>query len=285
MLERPLIPMMRIGGWTPTVKHVFILLVVIVYVLSFLETGTNPKVFIEGLPMMGEFAASMFPPHFIDWDAAYYYNREADLPFLLDKAVETIQMAVVGTFLAVIFGFLLAMFAARNISPNVFVYQVARTICDSCRGISELVWALLFVAMLGLGPFTGILALAVHNTGALGKYFSEAIEAIDVGVLEAVEASGATRTQVFFHGVMPALGALFMSYILYYFEHNLRQATVLGVVGAGGIGTSLLLSMTYFNFDKVLTIVMIMLCLVIITDRLSGFIRKRLLGGEILTVA
>ena len=285
MLNHPLIPMMRIGGWTPTVKHVFILLVVIVYVLSMLETGTNPKAFIEGLPMMGEFVGKMFPPHFIDWDAPYYYNRDADIPFLLEKAVETIQMAVVGTFLAVIFGFLLAMVAARNISPNIFVYQAARTICDSFRGISELVWALLFVSMLGLGPFTGIMALAVHNTGALGKYFSEAIEAIDVGVLDAVEASGATRTQVFFHGVMPELGALFMSYILYYFEHNLRQATVLGVVGAGGIGTSLLLSMTYFNFEKVLTIVMIMLSMVIVTDWLSGIIRKRLIGGEMVMVA
>ena len=285
MLNHPLIPMMRIGGWTPTVKHVFILLVVIAYVLSMLETGTNPKAFIEGLPMMGDFVVSMFPPHFIDWDAPYYYNREANMSFLLEKAVETVQMAIVGTFLAVIFGFLLAMVAARNISPNVFVYQLARTICDSFRGISELVWALLFVSMVGLGPFTGILALAVHNTGALGKYFSEAIEAIDVGVLEAVEASGATRTQVFLHGVMPELGALFMSFILYFFEHNLRQATVLGVVGAGGLGTSLLLSMTYFNFDKVLTIIMIMLSMVLITDWLSGIIRKKLVGGDLVMVA
>ena len=268
-----------------TIKYLFIVCVVAIYITAMWQTDSNPKAFIEGLPDMIKFVGLMFPPHVIDWNAPYFYNAESNFPAILTATVETIQMAVMGTVLAVVFGFLLAMFAARNITPNVFVYQSARTICDAGRGISELVWALLFVAMVGLGPFTGILALTVHNTGVLGKYFSEAIEAIDVGVIESVQSSGATRTQVFFHGIMPELSALFLSYILYNFEHNLRQSTVLGVVGAGGIGLELLLAIRYFNFDTVLTIMIIILAMVVVTDRLSGVIRKRLVGGEILVVA
>jgi phosphonate transport system permease protein len=258
--------------------------VIAVYIVAFWQTGTDPVTLALGLPDMAMFLASMFPPHFLAWDQPYFYNQESEFQYVLLAAVETFQMAVLGTVLAVVFGFVAAMFAARNITPNIFIYQGTRTLCDGFRGISEVVWALLFVAMVGLGPFTGVLALAVHNTGALGKYFSEAIEAIDEGILESVEASGASRTQVFFHGIIPELGTLFMSYILYYFEHNLRQAMVLGIVGAGGIGIELLLAMKYFNFHKALSVIILMLVMVIVTDRLSGMIRKRLVGGELVVV-
>ncbi len=284
MGEHPVISQKRPRFWGGGVKGAVTLLVLGVYALSFWQTGTNPKALIEGLPQMGEFIWKMVPPNFIDWQAPYFYNVESDLPGIFDKAVQTVQMAVMGTVFAVIGGLMLSFIAARNINPNPFVYQAARFTCDALRGISELVWALLFVAMVGLGPFAGVLALTVHSIGALGKYFSEAIETIDAEVIESVQSSGAGRVQVYAHGVFPELRPLFMSYILYYFEHNLRQATVLGVVGAGGIGLELLLSIQYFNFDKVLTVVMVMLAMVIATDRLSGVIRKRLVGGEILVV-
>ena len=258
--------------------------IIAVYIIAFWQTETDPVMLILGLPDMVKFFANMFPPHFFGWDQPYFYNKESEFQYVLLAAMETFQMAVLGTVIAVVFGFILAMLAARNITPNVFVYHGVRTLCDGFRGSSEVVWALLFVAMVGLGPFTGVLALAVHNTGALGKFFSEAIEAMDEGILESVEASGATRTQVFFHGIIPELGTLFMSYILYYFEHNLRQAMVLGIVGAGGIGIELLLAMKYFNFDKALSVIIVMLVMVIITDRLSGMIRKRLVGGELVVV-
>jgi len=258
--------------------------IIAIYIIAFWQTGTDPVMLALGLPDMAKFIVSMFPPHFFAWDQPYFYDRESEFQYVLLAALETFHMAVLGTVLAVIFGIALAMLSARNITPNFFVYQGARTLCDGFRGISEVVWALLFVAMVGLGPFTGVLALAVHNTGALGKFFSEAIEAIDEGILESVESSGATRTQVFFHGIIPELGTLFMSYILYFFEHNLRQAMVLGIVGAGGIGIELLLAMKYFNFSKALSVILIMLVMVIITDRLSGMIRKRLVGGELLVV-
>ncbi len=129
-----------------------------------------------------------------------------------------------------------------------------------------------------------MLALAVHSTGALGKYFSEAIEAIDLGIIEATTSTGARRIQVFLHGIFPELRTLFANYTLYYFEHNLRQATVLGIVGAGGIGLELLLSLQYYKYHTVLTIVLLMLLLVVTGDRASAIIRKRLLGGEIVQV-
>lgn len=272
------------GRWMPGMRELIGAAVLAIYIVAFWQTGTDPVMLVVGLPDMAKFLASMFPPHFLAWDQPYFYNQESEFQYVLLAAMETFQMAVLGTVLAVVFGFVAAMFAARNITPNFWVYQGTRTMCDGFRGISEVVWALLFVSMVGLGPFTGVLALAVHNTGALGKYFSEAIEAIDEGILESVEAAGATRTQVFFHGIMPELGTLFMSYILYYFEHNLRQAMVLGIVGAGGIGIELLLAMKYFNFHKALSVILLMLVMVIITDRLSGMIRKRLVGGELVVV-
>ena len=271
--------------WLPGRRELIAAAVLAIYIVAFWQTGTDPVSLVLGLPDMALFFASMFPPHFFGWDQPYFYNRESEFPYVLLAAVETFQMAVLGTVLAVVFGFMFAMLAARNITPNIFVYQTTRTLCDGFRGISEVVWALLFVAMVGLGPFTGVLALTIHNSGALGKFFSEAIEAIDEGILESVESSGATRTQVFFHGIIPELGTLFMSYILYYFEHNLRQAMVLGIVGAGGIGIELLLAMKYFDFNKALSVIIVMLVMVIISDRLSGMIRKRLVGGEILVVA
>jgi phosphonate transport system permease protein len=255
--------------WMPGSRELIGVIIIAVYIVAFWQTDTDPIMLIMGLPDMVKFFGGMFPPQF---------------QYVLLAALETFQMAILGTVLAVVFGFALAMLAARNITPNLFFYHGTRTLCDGFRGISEVVWALLFVAMVGLGPFTGVLALSVHNTGALGKFFSEAIEAMDEGILETVEASGATRTQVFFHGIIPELGTLFMSYILYYFEHNLRQAMVLGIVGAGGIGIELLLAMKYFNFNKALSVIIIMLVMVIITDRLSGMIRKRLVGGEFLVV-
>jgi len=270
--------------WMPGSRGLIGAAIIAIYVIAFWQTETDPFMLVMGMPDMARFFAGMFPPHFFGWDQPYFYNKESEFQYILLAALETFQMAVLGTVLAVAFGFALAMLAARNITPNVFIYHGTRTLCDGFRGISEVVWALLFVAMVGLGPFTGVLALAVHNTGALGKFFSEAIEAMDEGILESVEASGATRTQIFFHGIIPELGTLFMSYILYYFEHNLRQAMVLGIVGAGGIGIELLLAMKYFNFDKALSVIIVMLVMVIITDRLSGLIRKRLVGGEIAVV-
>ncbi len=258
--------------WWSGRKSAFVAVAVTVYGFALWQTGTNPRAFIEGFPNLVRFVAGMFPPDF------------SSISHLLGRVVETIRIAVMGTALATAGAFFLAPLAARNISPSPLLYQASRFVCDVFRGISELVWAITFVAMVGLGPFSGVLALAVHSTGALGKYFSEAIEAIDLGIIEATTSTGARRIQVFLHGIFPELRTLFANYTLYYFEHNLRQATVLGIVGAGGIGLELLLSLQYYKYHTVLTIVLLMLLLVVTGDRASAIIRKRLLGGEIVQV-
>ncbi len=203
--------------WWSGRKSAFVAVAVTVYGFALWQTGTNPRAFIEGFPNLVRFVAGMFPPDF------------SSISHLLGRVVETIRIAVMGTALATAGAFFLAPLAARNISPSPLLYQASRFVCDVFRGISELVWAITFVAMVGLGPFSGVLALAVHSTGALGKYFSEAIEAIDLGIIEATTSTGARRIQVFLHGIFPELRTLFANYTLYYFEHNLRQATVLGI--------------------------------------------------------
>jgi phosphonate transport system permease protein len=157
-----------------------------------------------------------------------------------------------------------------------------RSIFDFCRGINEIVWGLIFVSMVGLGPFPGVLALAAHVTGALGRYFSEAIETVDPEVIKAIVSTGANKIQIIVRGILPQVKPLFINYSLYYLENNFRAATVLGLVGAGGIGMELLTSMRLFKNREVLTILIIMVAMVAIIDRISAFIRKKIVKVEII---
>lgn len=134
--------------------------------------------------------------------------------------------------------------------------------------------------MVGLGPFPGVLALAVHTAGALGKYFSESIEEMNWQPIEALAAVGASRVQVVFHGILPELLPQFLAYIFYYLEHNIRASTVLGLVGAGGLGIELLTSVKLFKYHEVSMILLLMLALVTVGDQLSSWARRRMLTSE-----
>jgi len=160
------------------------LLVVIIYYWAITGTNTSPANFVKGIPFMIDFIKRMFPPDI------------SNLGIFLLKAVETLQMAIVGSTLGALIALPLSFLAARNIMPNKFVYHTIRTIFDTCRGINEIVWGLIFVSMVGLGPFPGVLALAAHVTGALGRYFSEAIETVDPEVIKAIISTGANKIQV-----------------------------------------------------------------------------------------
>ena len=145
---------------------------------------------------------------------------------------------------------------------------------DAARAINELVFALMFVAAVGLGPMAGILAMWVHTTGILAKLFSEAVEAIDPRPVEGIRATGANVIEEIFYGVIPQVTPLWISYSLYRFESNVRAATVLGLVGAGGIGMQLNESMRSFDYTKTCTILIIIVLTVVLIDSLSGRTRK-----------
>ncbi|MFH1462599.1 MAG: phosphonate ABC transporter, permease protein PhnE [bacterium] len=246
------------------------ILIAIIYYWAISGTDTSIFNFIKGAPFMADFVSRMFPP---DID---------NLGRFLSKALETLQMAIMGSSIGALIALPLSFLAARNVMSNKFIYHAVRSVFDVCRGINEIVWGLLFVSMVGLGPFPGVLALAVHVTGALGRYFSEAIETVDPEAVKAIISTGATKIQVIIRGIFPQVKPLFINYSLYYLENNFRAATVLGLVGAGGIGMELLTSMRLFKHNEVLTILIIMVLMVAAIDRFSAYLRKKIVRVEML---
>jgi phosphonate transport system permease protein len=188
----------------------------------------------------------------------------------------TVQMALWGTTLALIIAIPLGLAASRNLSP-VWVQQPVRRLLDLLRSVPDLVIGAIFVVAVGLGPFAGVMALAVNTGGVLGKLFSEAVEAIDRAPVEGVRATGAAPMQEIVWGVLPQVAPLWTSYALYRFESNARSATVLSLIGAGGIGQPLFDSINSFAFDQTSAIVIIILIAVSGIDLLSQAIRSRLL--------
>ncbi|MEO0458063.1 MAG: phosphonate ABC transporter, permease protein PhnE [Cyanobacteria bacterium P01_A01_bin.114] len=218
----------------------------------------------EGSGNMVEYISRYFPPDFTDWR------------FYLSDILETIGMGVWGTLMAAIVAVPLSIIAAENVAPIWLVF-IVRRFMDAMRAINEIVFALIFVVAVGLGPFSGVLALFVHTAGTLGKLFSEAIEAIEPGPVEGIRATGASKVQEIIFGVIPQVIPLWTSFTLYRFEANVRSASVLGIVGAGGIGVSLYQSFRSFKYGKVCAILIILITAVAIIDTVSAKIRQRLI--------
>ena len=246
------------------------ILIIIIYYWAIKGTNVSLINFIKGVPLMIDFIARMFPPDL------------SNLGFYILKAGETLQMAIMGSTIGALIAFPLSFLAARNIMPNKFIYHSIRFVFDTFRGINEIVWGLIFVSMVGLGPFPGVLALTVHVIGALGRYFSEAIESVNPETIRALISTGANKFQVIIRGILPEVKPSFINYALYYLENNFRAATVLGLVGAGGIGMELLTSMKLFKTQEVLTILIIMVAMVISIDRLSAYVRNKILKLEVI---
>ena len=213
---------------------------------------------------MAEFGHAFLKPNFLDWRA-----------YLSDMVV-TVQIAIWGTVLAAVVGAPFAILASSNISP-VWLVQPVRRLMDSCRAINEIVFALLFVVAVGLGPFAGVMALFVHNVGVFSKLYSEAVEAIDPRPVEGIRATGAHRLPEIIFGVIPQVIPLWSSYALYRLETNVRSATTLGIVGAGGIGQTLYESIRSFQYGETAAQMIIVVLTVIIIDMLSAQLRKRLI--------
>jgi phosphonate transport system permease protein len=241
------------------------LAVIIVLVWSGRDTNVSTTEFIQGIPAIVDYVSRMFPP---DW--AYF-------PVIWKPTVETVQIAIWGTFLSIFLAVPLGFLAARNITPHRIVYESARLILNALRGVSELVFALIFVSAVGLGPFPGILALALHNAGMLGKFYAEAIEAVDIGPVEAVTATGSTWSQTIVYAIIPQVIPHFITYSLYRFEVSIRAATVLGLVGAGGIGFHLISSIRLFDYRTTSTVLIAIVLLVILTDYAGTKIRAKVI--------
>jgi phosphonate transport system permease protein len=199
-----------------------------------------------------------------------------DLDLYLRKMLETVQIALWGTVLSVIFGAPLALLASSNIAPAWVVFPMRR-LMDASRAINDLVFAVLFVAVVGLGPLPGVLAIFVHNLGIISKLFSEAVEAIDERPVEGIRTTGAGRIQEIIYGVIPQVIPLWSSFSLYRFETNVRSATVLGIVGAGGIGFTFNEAFKGFRFEEASAIIIVMVLTVTVIDMISSRLRKMLI--------
>lgn len=232
-------------------------------VWSALETEVSLGRMIEGLPFMWDFLRRMVPP-----DLSVLGNA-------LRGAVETIQIAVVGTAVAAVLALPMGFAAARNAAPP-WLFYWARSLLNAFRAVDTLVYALFFVAAVGLGPFPGVLAVMVYTATVLAKLYSEAIEAIEPGPVEAVRATGATTLQVLRWGVLPQLVPQFLSFTLYRFETNIRAAAVLGFVGAGGIGFYIQTYLRLLNYPAAATVLLVLIGLVMIVDFASSRLRARL---------
>jgi phosphonate transport system permease protein len=202
------------------------------------------------------------------------------LPQLLEKMLETIEMTLLGTAIAMVLSLPLSLLAARNATPHIVVYRFTRDLLSLMRALPELVWALVFVSALGLGPFPGVLALAFVTVGFMGKFFAEAIEVVDQKAVEGVRAHGAGWLQVRLFGILPQALPDFVGTVLYILDHNLRAAAILGLVGAGGIGYDLVMSIRLFQYDRLLLIALSIYLVVTLLDRASDRMRSRIIHGR-----
>jgi len=213
---------------------------------------------------IGRFASGFLKPDFTEWRL-----------FVVQMGV-TLAIALWGTALAIVIAIPLGVAAARNVTPW-WIWQPVRRLLDLMRAVPDLVVGYLFIVAVGLGPLTGVLALAINTGGVLAKLFSEAVEAIDPGPVEGVRAVGGTRLQEVVWGVLPQVGPLWTSYALYRFESSARSATVLGLIGAGGIGQLLFDSLNTYAYGQVAAIIIIIVAAVSLIDLLSQVLRSRLL--------
>ena len=212
---------------------------------------------------MATYAADFFPPNFGQWR------------LYLQEMIVTLQIALWGTALAVVFAIPLGLLSSANIAPP-WVRQPVRRLMDAARAINEMVFAMLFIVAVGLGPFAGVLALFVHTTGVLAKLFSEAVESIDVQPVEGIRATGANALEEIVYGILPQVLPLWISYSLYRFESNVRSASVVGMVGAGGIGVVLWEIIRGFQYAETCAVMIIIVVTVTLIDLISARIRQAL---------
>ena len=223
----------------------------------------RPLTLIRDAGNMATYASDFFPPDFRQWR------------IYVEEMIVTLQIALWGTALAGVSAIPLSLLAASNITP-VWVHPPIRRFMDACRAINEMVFAMLFVVAVGLGPVAGVLALWVHTAGILAKLFSEAVEAIDPQPIDGIRSTGASSLHEIVYGIIPQVMPLWVSFTLYRFESNVRSATVVGMVGAGGIGVILWEIIRGFQYAETCAVMIIIVLTVSLIDLVSARIRKAL---------
>ena len=252
--------------------------VIIILVWSFDSADMDRSyLLVENASDMGEFIAGFFPDDITSAASRTEYGQNLMHGFseAIPQMIITVQIAIWGTFIAIFSAIPFGLLSARNVAPN-WVVQPVRRLMDVFRSINELIIALVFIAAVGLGPLAGVMALAVHTTGVLAKLFSEAVEAIDNGPVEGVRATGAMPLHEVIWAVIPQVAPLWTSFGLYRFESNARSATVLGLIGAGGVGQILFEAVRAFDYQRTAAIVIVIVVAVSAIDLLSQLLRKRL---------
>src|SRR5262249_23846558 len=223
----------------------------------------------SGLAQIAHIVVSMWPP-----------SPGAQLPLFLQALAETLAIALLGTLTGAVLAFPLGLLAARNVIPNIFAHFAVRRVIDTVRGVDVLIWALIFINVVGLGPFAGILAIAASDMDSLGKLFSEAIENADRKPVDGVISTGGSSLHAVRFALIPQVFPVIASQVLYYFESNTRSATFIGIVGAGGIGLHLSEQIRVLEWNKGAVLVLLILVTVAVIDAVSRTLRRGLIGRE-----
>ena len=269
-------------------RRLWNILIFTIFVLSFFISSSiidfNLSKIIEGFPRLGDYIVKILPN--IDYNLIFensktegsikywYFNFKKYAALLY----ETFNMAILSTLMGFIFALLLSFLSAKNITPNIYSYHLVKRFLEFLRGVPEIIFAILFVWALGVGPLAGIIAITIHTTGALGKLFSEVHENADLKTCEAIRSHGGNWTSEMRYGIIPKVLPNIISYALLRFEINIRASTVIGFVGAGGIGQELYLVINFNYYEEVSAIILLIVLTVITIDILSGRIRQKVIG-------
>ena len=246
-----------------TLTTIGIFTFVLVFVVNDLEIDFI-KLVTDSSKYFGDILSRMLPPDF------------SNLNELVYAMFETIEIAFLGTFIAIVLSIPLGLFSARNLAPNYFVYLICKTIVIFFRAIPEFIIAMILVIAIGFGAMPGVLALGLHTMGFLAKFYAEDIEHINKGPIDALKSSGATKSQIISFGVIPQILPSFVANNLYILDRNVRMATMLGIVGAGGIGYELQSSFRMFEYERVSAIIILIFVTIFLIDHFSAFIRSKI---------
>jgi len=236
----------------------------VVIAASVQKAKVAPQELWSGLPRLGDWLVRLWPPDFSEW------------PAFASATWETLAIAIIGTFVAIVLALPLAVVVARNITPLPLLATPLRAALNGLRAIDTAIFALIFVSVVGLGPFAGVLGVAFHTTGSMAKLYAEVLETLPSEPIEAVEAIGAGRLRTFAFAVLPEALPGLIGISLYLWEFNVRSSVILGIVGAGGIGYELMVSLKLLDFPRLATILILILVMVSSIDALSATLRHRL---------